>query len=419
MSEPVEADKLFDPNGPDPATDPPLLERGGPEMRGLGALMRVAVGGTALALATLQSAAESRAEDKPPTSEFEADPARQQEQPDPALRHALIGAAIEAGDLVDRRLGAAFRRGRHVTSPAARWARQSRLAAPLRRIYSRTASQSKARLARWQARGLAEEQQGRAILDRALDRSVDTTLDYVVDSPQVQDLVDELVTAESLALSQRVFVEVRGRAVSADLYDAHLIHAVLRHPSPEIPPPPRRIPFAGDAAVPPHLGGRTAGFVSRLAALITDIVIISILIRAAGWLLDDVQLATGLQIYIPELTDVAQTASPIHLTVLGGLLITITYLLFFWTMGGQTPGKALLGLRVVTREGGRLSFWRSLVRFVGYWLSSLLFGAGFLWASIDNHREGLHDKLAGTSVVYAWDALPDDDFLERRNADEP
>jgi uncharacterized RDD family membrane protein YckC len=261
---------------------------------------------------------------------------------------------------------------------------------------------------------MAEERQGRAILDTALDRSVDTTLDYVVDSPQVQDLVDELVAAESRSLSQQVFVELRGRAVSADLYDAHLIHSVLRHPSPKIPPPPRRIAFTGDTDAPAHLGGRTAGFVSRLAALVTDIVIISILIRAAGWLLDDVQLATGIQIYIPELTNVAQATTPIHLTALGALLVSIVYFLFFWTMGGQTPGKALLGLRVVTRSGGRLSFWRSLVRFFGYWLSSLLFGAGFLWASVDNYREGLHDKLAGTSVVYAWDARADQDFLAGR-----
>jgi uncharacterized RDD family membrane protein YckC len=414
MNEPVQADKLFDPNGPDPATDPPLPERAGPDTTGLGTLMRIAVGGAALALQAMQSATEPRTGDDPPWAETVPESGSESsadlKEATPALRHTLIGAAFEAGDRIDRRAAATMQRTRRVASPAVGWARKSRLTTPIRRSYRRLAS----RLDRWQARGLIEEQQGRAILNTALDRSVDTTLDYVVDSPQVQDLVDELVAAESLALSQQVFVEVRGRAVSADLYDAHLIHSVLRHPSPKIPPPPRRVTFAGDVAASANLRGRTAGFVSRLAALVTDIVIISILIRAAGWLLDDVRLATGIQIYIPELTDAAQAASPIHLTALGSLLISVIYFLFFWTMGGQTPGKALLGLRVVTRSGGRLSFWRSLVRFFGYWLSSLLFGLGFLWASVDNYREGLHDKLAGTSVVYAWDARADQDFLAGR-----
>ncbi len=409
MSEPVEADKLFDPNGPDPATSRPVPVPTEPQMTGVGTLLRLAVGGASLALNAVQSATTPPEESTGPApqdqpgAEAGPTPDRQPEQIDPAMRHVLIGAAFEAGDRIDRRV-----------STAIRWARQSRLTSPVRGSYNKLAARSAARLERWQERGAAEELQGRALLGTVVDRSVDSTLDHVVDSPQVQELMDELVTAESLALSQRVFVELRGRGVSADLYDAHLVHSVLRHPSPEIPPPPRRIAFSGDAVPPPHLRGRTAGFVTRLTALITDIVIVSILVRAAGWFLDDVRLATGLQIYVPQLTDAMGTATPVHLTALGGLLISVSYLLFFWTMGGQTPGKALLGLRVVTRDGGRLSFWRSLVRFFGYWLSSLLFGAGFLWASVDNYREGLHDKLAGTSVVYAWDARPDDDFLASR-----
>ncbi len=425
MNEPVEADKLFDPNGPDPATSARAPVRTEPEMMGVGTLMRLAVGGVSLALNAIQSATEPPDRSGPAPrdqSGVEASPTPDDrpEQVDPALRHIFIGAVFEAGDRVDRRLSSALGRARRLASPPTNWARKSRLLSPARRSYNRLAARSAARLERWQARGVSEELQGRALLGTAVNHSVDTTLDYVVDSPQVQGLVDELVAAESLALSQRVFIEVRGRAVSADLYVAHLIHSVLRHPAPEIPPPPRRIVFSGDTVPPAHLRGRTAGFVTRLAALITDIVIISILVRAAGWLLDDVRLATGLQIYVPGLTDAVGAASPIELTAIGGLLISAAYLLFFWTMGGQTSGKALLGLRIVTRSGGRLSFWRSLVRLFGYWLSSLLFGAGFLWAGVDNHREALHDKLAGTSVIYTWDALPDDDSLasRKRGSDE-
>ena len=429
MSEPVEADKLFDPNGPGPATSTPAPVHAEPEMTGVGTLMRLAVGGVSLALNAVRSATEPPEEGASPSPQeragAEGGPAgdRQQEQVvDSALRHVLIGAAFEAGDRVDRRVSAAFRRAREATSPAAGWARQSRLTAPARGSYNRLAARSEARLKRWQARGAAEETQGRAMLGTALDRTVDTSLDYVVDSQQVQGLMDELVAAESLALSQKIFVELRGRSVSADLYDAHLIRSVLKHPVPEIPPLPRALALVEDApARPANLRGRAAGSVTRLAAFITDIIIISILIRAAGWFLEDVRPATGIKIYLPEITEAVGSTAPTQLTVLAGLLIATSYVLFFWTMAGQTPGKALLGLRIVTRDGGRLSFWRSLVRFFGYWLSSLFFGAGFLWASIDNYREGWHDKLAGTTVVYAWDAQPDGESLATgtRGSDEP
>ena len=126
MNEPVEADKLFDPNGPDPATDPPLPESGVPETAGLGTFMRVAVGGAALALDAVRSAAEPQTADRPPASEAGTDPVGQQDQAGPALRHTLIGAAFAAGDQLDRQMAAALRRTRQVTSPPTRWARQSR-----------------------------------------------------------------------------------------------------------------------------------------------------------------------------------------------------------------------------------------------------------------------------------------------------
>jgi uncharacterized RDD family membrane protein YckC len=82
------------------------------------------------------------------------------------------------------------------------------------------------------------------------------------------------------------------------------------------------------------------------------------------------------------------------------------YYVFFWTIAGQTPGKMIMGVRVVTMEGEPLSFWRSVRRFIGYMLSFLALYVGFLWILVDNNRQGWHDKLAGTIVIYVWDAEP-------------
>jgi uncharacterized RDD family membrane protein YckC len=80
-------------------------------------------------------------------------------------------------------------------------------------------------------------------------------------------------------------------------------------------------------------------------------------------------------------------------------------------LAGQTPGKAVLGLRVVPLSGGKISIWRAFLRYLGYYLSALTLGLGFIWVLIDDRRMTFHDKLARTCVIYVWDARPDETFL--------
>jgi uncharacterized RDD family membrane protein YckC len=68
--------------------------------------------------------------------------------------------------------------------------------------------------------------------------------------------------------------------------------------------------------------------------------------------------------------------------------------------GGRTLGKWVAGLRVVRGDGERLSFARSLVRhLLGYTLTALTLGLGFLLAALNSRGRALHDLLAGTVVV--------------------
>ena len=92
---------------------------------------------------------------------------------------------------------------------------------------------------------------------------------------------------------------------------------------------------------------------------------------------------------------------------LGGFLLVLTlplclvtaYFVVFHACGGQTIGKMFMGLRVRSRGSGSLSFGVSFLRFIGYLLSALPIGAGFLWAVLDRNQETWHDKLALTQVV--------------------
>lgn len=76
-----------------------------------------------------------------------------------------------------------------------------------------------------------------------------------------------------------------------------------------------------------------------------------------------------------------------------------------WGRYGRTPGKLLLDLRVVNaRTGERPGYLRALVRYIGYFVSALPLGLGFLWIVFDRQRQGLHDKIAGTRVVMVDDS---------------
>lgn len=76
------------------------------------------------------------------------------------------------------------------------------------------------------------------------------------------------------------------------------------------------------------------------------------------------------------------------------------YYTFFHSVLGQTPGKMLFGIRVVTQAGGYLlAPWDAFLRWLGYFLSALPFGAGFFWAVLDNDDQALHDKWAKSVVV--------------------
>ena len=67
---------------------------------------------------------------------------------------------------------------------------------------------------------------------------------------------------------------------------------------------------------------------------------------------------------------------------------------------GLTLGKWATGLRIERNDGTDVNIPRALLRhFVGYPLSFLLFGIGFLMVAVTVRGRGLHDIIAGTVVV--------------------
>ena len=80
------------------------------------------------------------------------------------------------------------------------------------------------------------------------------------------------------------------------------------------------------------------------------------------------------------------------------------YFGYSWAAGGKTFGMAVLGVRVVRADGMILDPWRGVVRALVFPLSFLLFGLGFVGILVQREHRALHDLIAGTAVVYSWDA---------------
>ncbi len=144
------------------------------------------------------------------------------------------------------------------------------------------------------------------------------------------------------------------------------------------------------------LQGRTAGFVTRLIAYGLDLAIVAGILAVGGWLavlVDTMFDKMGLD---PNI-DVA--------TIYVFLIPTIIamYFVTFWSLTGRTVGKWFMGLKVIGPGGQSPSIGKSFVRLIGYGLSALVFWIGYVWVIIDDERQGWHDHMAKTWVVYDYE----------------
>jgi uncharacterized RDD family membrane protein YckC len=150
---------------------------------------------------------------------------------------------------------------------------------------------------------------------------------------------------------------------------------------------------------------RPAGFITRLIAFLVDIVILSLTVTLVVFFIQQIITFFGIDTLLNKWNITTSTSDYLP-TILRYLAIILTYLFsilyfsFFWFLTGYTPGKNLLGLKVIRTNGKKLTFWRCLLRAFCYYLSGLVFFLGFIWIILDRNRQGWHDKIVGTLVIY-------------------
>ena len=142
------------------------------------------------------------------------------------------------------------------------------------------------------------------------------------------------------------------------------------------------------------------GLVRRLLARLIDYQMIFILFLFTDFLTDGLIMEI-MHWFMKQVTGIPTQP----LTVIYLSLLSAGYFILFHSLGGQTPGKFILTVRVIRQDESESDFntespnlARNIFRELGWLLGLVLGGWPLLLVFMNRNRRGLHDWL-GASVV--------------------
>jgi len=94
------------------------------------------------------------------------------------------------------------------------------------------------------------------------------------------------------------------------------------------------------------------------------------------------------------------SALGVALYSLGGLLIGGTIFATLWALVGQTPGMRFLSIRLDVDGSREIGARRAIKRVLMVPVAIIPFGLGLFGIVLNDRRQGWHDRVAGTEVVY-------------------
>jgi uncharacterized RDD family membrane protein YckC len=87
--------------------------------------------------------------------------------------------------------------------------------------------------------------------------------------------------------------------------------------------------------------------------------------------------------------------------VLISYVLPAVFVIVFWRYKSATPGKMAISARIVdATTGGPPSTGQLIGRYFGYFVSIIPLCLGLIWVGLDKRKQGWHDKLANTVVIY-------------------
>lgn len=246
---------------------------------------------------------------------------------------------------------------------------------------------------------------GRVDVDAMIQR---VDVDAIVDRVDVDRIVERadlggIVAQSTRGITASTLDLVRRQVVGVDEVITRLAgRAVRRDPDTDPDGPPALV--AGRVAArrgreEALVSGHYAGPLARAAALALDV---STMIFTFG-------LGTALGSWVVSLLLGRQVDLGAGTTWWSATLLTAWSLLWFavpLAVAGRTFGKAIVGLRVVRRDGSPLRPGQALARVLVTPFSFALFGLGLVGAVLGRERRALHDVLSGSVEVIDWGDRP-------------
>ncbi len=208
--------------------------------------------------------------------------------------------------------------------------------------------------------------------------------------------IGALIARSTSGIFATVLDALRSYIVSLDLVVHGIIDRIMRRPHPhddnDATTKRTLLPWRRDLA----LQGTPGGAVSRVAAFAFDWFLIGVL-----YVFGQRMFALGLEVLV------GRTWIASEHRVAAGVAFVIWAFLYFavpLAVVGRTPGMGLLGVKVQQVDGRPIRGGRAALRTLVLPLSFLLFGLGLFIGLFRSDRRTLHDLIAKTTVVYAWDA---------------
>jgi uncharacterized RDD family membrane protein YckC len=224
----------------------------------------------------------------------------------------------------------------------------------------------------------------RALTEAAGSEMVDRIWERLLASDEAQKLVERIAEAPEV----RAAIAQQGVGLIGDL--GREIGEVARKLDDVVERIVRRLTFRGPRSEPTE----HAGVVSRGVAAVIDAAILNLGVLGAS---------AVLVFLVNALTDGSGNApAPVFVLGVGAwILAGSAYLVGFWTFEGETPGMRFIGINLEAGGYPRLGFRRSVRRLIWLGLSFIpLLGVPLIGAARREDRRGLHDRRAGTIVVY-------------------
>lgn len=145
-----------------------------------------------------------------------------------------------------------------------------------------------------------------------------------------------------------------------------------------------------------------AGFGKRLLAITYDVLIIFFITFVLTLILQ--QLIIQLELIDLDLVQINKEGDKIPMIPLESpltlffrvlwLIVSIAYLIYYWTKRGQTPGMRVWKIKVVRQDGSLPGFTDATLRY-----AFALFGLGLLWVVFNKNHLALQDVMSKTRLI--------------------